>query len=190
MKKTNQYKLVNGQLVPGVTTIVDIVRKYGLESWLSKNPKEYTDRISKESKDYGTRIHEIIQADWEGQIQKLDNEEKTILENYHKVTKDWDIQEMEKSLVSEKYGFGGTLDIVAKIEGKKTIVDIKTSKAIFREVYLQLAGYQMLYPQAERCKILRLDKKRLSWELLNVETKGLDKVFLACKTIWEFMNKK
>jgi hypothetical protein len=50
----------------------------------------------------------------------------------------------ELSLVSEVYGFGGTIDIGAVV-GEMGIVDIKTSKGIYFTMIVQVAAYGQLY---------------------------------------------
>lgn len=50
----------------------------------------------------------------------------------------------ELPLVSEQYGFGGTIDIGAVV-GEMGIVDIKTSKGIYFTMIVQVAAYGQLY---------------------------------------------
>ena len=40
--------------------------------------------------------------------------------------------------------FGGQPDLLARIDGVLTLLDIKTSKAVWPEVWYQLAGYDLL----------------------------------------------
>jgi hypothetical protein len=54
-----------------------------------------------------------------------------------------EVVEMEVSLVSEKYRFGGTRDGVL-VGGKRSIFDVKTSKAIYEDMLCQLAAYAIL----------------------------------------------
>ena len=48
----------------------------------------------------------------------------------------------EPKVYSKLYGYAGTLDIDATINGKRCIVDIKTSNGIWPEMWLQTAAYQ------------------------------------------------
>lgn len=50
----------------------------------------------------------------------------------------------ELKLASPKYEFAGTIDAVAKIDGRLTIVDFKTSNQISDEYWLQTGAYQLL----------------------------------------------
>ena len=48
----------------------------------------------------------------------------------------------EKLVYSKKYKFVGILDCTALIKGKKYIVDFKTSKNVYPEMFFQIAGYR------------------------------------------------
>jgi len=73
----------------------------------------------------------------------------------------FELVESERSLVSETYGYGGTIDIGA-ILGDLCILDIKTSKGIYIGMKVQVAAYFELwnenYPdkQVKTSHILRL----------------------------------
>ena len=51
--------------------------------------------------------------------------------------------ESEKRLYSKKYWYAGTTDLLYMKDGKKYIGDIKTSSAIYPEMFMQMAGYQI-----------------------------------------------
>jgi len=48
---------------------------------------------------------------------------------------------------SPTYGFIGTGDLIAEVDGNLTVVDYKTSKRLYSTVFLQLAAYQMAYQE-------------------------------------------
>lgn len=49
--------------------------------------------------------------------------------------------ESERRVYSRRYGYAGTADLVAVVDGALTLIDIKTSKGIYPEYQLQLAAY-------------------------------------------------
>lgn len=51
------------------------------------------------------------------------------------------IEEMEKVVYSKKHGYVGILDAVAWVDGKRYLLDYKTSKSLYPEMSLQLAAY-------------------------------------------------
>lgn len=59
----------------------------------------------------------------------------------------------EEPLFSELHGFGGTLDFVAMIDGRRVIGDYKSSLELER-LKLQLGGYSVLYEEQFKEKIV------------------------------------
>jgi hypothetical protein len=51
-------------------------------------------------------------------------------------------KDSEKVVYSKKYNYAGTLDIVAEVNGKLCIIDLKTSSGIWDEYLLQVAAYK------------------------------------------------
>lgn len=49
---------------------------------------------------------------------------------------------IETTVVSERYGFAGTMDLLAEVNGELTLLDWKTGKAIYPESFLQNAAYR------------------------------------------------
>lgn len=49
----------------------------------------------------------------------------------------------EQTVYSKQHGFTGTLDFVAKIDGQLVLGDLKTSSAIYDEMWLQVAAYRL-----------------------------------------------
>ena len=102
----------------------------------------------------------------------------------------------EKYLISEENQYGGTLDIYAKLKGKKTLIDLKTCKAVYPEHFTQVAGgYMPLLEEngyeVEDCRILRIGRD---------ETEGFEDVripdiklhrkrFLICRQLFD-INKR
>lgn len=50
---------------------------------------------------------------------------------------------IEQVVYSLHYGYAGTMDLYAKVEGRPTVIDFKTGKAIYAESHLQNAAYQI-----------------------------------------------
>lgn len=75
------------------------------------------------------------------------------------------VLEVEKKLVC-KY-FGGTLDCLLEINGKKWLIDFKTSNHVGYRYYLQLASYAYMLREigieVDGCLILQLDKTNIEY---------------------------
>jgi len=68
----------------------------------------------------------------------------------------------EVPLISHQYGYGGTIDCFCKLDGQPTLLDFKTGKAIYPEMFYQLAAYEQLLAEAghliEVTRILRIGR--------------------------------
>jgi hypothetical protein len=53
--------------------------------------------------------------------------------------------ESEFKLLSKEYQYVGTGDFIAIVNGKKVLGDIKTSTAVYAEMWLQVAAYKAAY---------------------------------------------
>jgi len=51
---------------------------------------------------------------------------------------------VEEQLVSERFRFGGTPDYYGKIDGLLTLADWKSGANLYPEMWIQLAGYDIL----------------------------------------------
>lgn len=106
--------------------------------------------------------------------------------------KEHDIQPilLEAQLVSEKYKFGGTLDNYCLLDEIPTLIDYKTSKAIYEDYFYQLAGYKILLEEyghpVEQCLILRIGRDEAEgFEVCNRDNLEVEKqIFLHCLGIY------
>jgi hypothetical protein len=70
----------------------------------------------------------------------------------------------ERKIASQKHQYAGTLDILAKLSGALSLLDIKTNKRVSKQHYFQTAGYALALEEEsgeplERRVILHLDKE-------------------------------
>ena len=62
----------------------------------------------------------------------------------------WSLRASEAMLVHPAFGYGGTLDLLARDrDGRTVLADLKTGKGVYREAVLQLTAYGM----AERLQV-------------------------------------
>lgn len=201
-KAHTTYRLQDGTRVPGVTTFLGVLNKPALIKWANNlglrgiDSTKYVDELA----DAGTLAHALILAylkkeeadlvDYsEYQIGLAQNSFMSFLE----WAKHYTIEPalIEVPLVSEKYKFGGTPDLLATVDGDATLVDFKTGKAIWPEHHIQVAAYRMLliehgYEVAE-VKILRIGRDEdEGFEVKPVKKLDINwKVFLHCQAIYE-----
>ena len=166
------YKKENGEKIGGVTTIIGASSpKPQLMSWAAKLAREGKDFNveRKNAADAGTATHAMIEDDIGGNFlgsehytKELDTAMALRAEAcgdtyFHwKKTNEVEAIETELSLVSEKYGYGGTMDLYGRINGgPPCVADWKTSgpgkpARLYPEVIVQLAAYRQLLVENDR----------------------------------------
>jgi len=168
------YKTEDGKRVPGVTTFTGILAKPALIKWANNlglqgiDSTKYVDTLA----DIGTLAHKLVECDLlnsEPDISEYSEKEIDLAENalisYYEWKRDKEIEVIfvEEPLVSEKYRFGGTCDIYAKVNGVKTLIDLKTSKAIYSEMTTQVSAYRHLLiengKRVDSTSILRIGRE-------------------------------
>lgn len=161
---------INGEWFPRVTKIVSIKSKPALHYfYASLNSYAEGERIKELSADEGTRIHEAAQDILIGQTPKIQEDIAPAIKAFRKFISEQPIEvdsdSIEKRVVNYKEKFVGTVDALALINGKFGVVDIKTSKAIYRDYNLQAAAYMAALKEnlrdLETKWILRIDQHRV-----------------------------
>jgi hypothetical protein len=159
MSKTKahiRYRLQDGTIVPGITTVIGLLNKPALVPWANKlglagiDVKKYVD----DKADIGTLGHDMITNHLIGKETDTSDysaNQISLAENcalsFWEWEKDHRIEEVyfvERPLVSEVHRFGGTLDIYAKVNGRREIIDLKTGSGIYREHIIQVATLKPL----------------------------------------------
>lgn len=170
------YKNQNGERVPSVTTILGILDKPALKFWANKiglqgiAVKDYVDDKAM----IGTLTHYIIEC----YLKSVQPDFTTLNCTHEQIEQarvcakkffEWEsYQEQfepvasELQLVSKSYQFGGTIDCIAKLNGKLTLIDFKTCNAIYDEPYFQTSAYAEIAKEyghnIEQIVILRIGR--------------------------------
>lgn len=167
------YKTLDGTLVPGVTTIVGLRAKDALINWAFNLGKEHpelqsTRQYTDELAEVGKAAHAMIAAHLKGLTPNLDDFTPATVKmadvpfsKYLEWARGKKIEVIfadSKQLVSEAHRYGGTVDLLAKIDGVVTVLDFKTGKAIYDEMFFQVAAYANL---VEECISLKVDQIRI-----------------------------
>lgn len=203
--RAHQAYYVDGVRVPGVTTILGVLAKNALVPWANKlglngiDVRNYVDDMA----DIGRCCHYMIECDVKGEEPDLSDyspNNVALAENGYLKWLEWKAQhtfeprESELQLVSHKYRYGGTCDIYGVADGKRTLIDIKTSgSGIYPDMEAQAAAYHQLlqengYP-VEQAYILRVgrsdaegfDDKRID----SVKIHTYFAIFEHCRMIYE-----
>jgi hypothetical protein len=201
------YKTQAGKRVPGVTTITGVLDKPALVPWANRlglqgiEVRKYVDELAV----IGTGAHFMIECHNKGIEPDLGDYTKNqidLMENaflkYLQWEKEnaWKSEAVEMQLVSEHILYGGTIDMYGTLNGKKTLIDLKTCKAIYPDHHLQVGGgYLPLLREnghkVEDVKILRIGREDSEgFEVVTVPNLELNqKKFMLCREIYE-LNKQ
>lgn len=101
---------------------------------------------------------------------------------------------IEETVWSRAHGYAGTMDLVARVRGRETVIDFKTGKAVYAEAFLQNAAYaqaleEMGHGRIADGLIVRLPKTENdpAFEAVAVPDRAsLLPVFLACLEVWRW----
>lgn len=210
------WESVNGVEEPfvSVTTVLKVLDKPALLHWMakevwmamSKEPSLSLEEArrapykkSKKSMDRGSQVHAIAEAWKKGNLQvNLEGLPENVrpyaqaLDSWGRTVKPVPI-ENEKTVVSYKYGYAGTMDMLAQIGGELAIVDFKTNQKgqVYDEAHLQISAYKQALSEAgievEKGYVIGLGE---NGKFNMVEVDWNLQAFLACKLIWEFKDRK
>lgn len=155
VKSHIRYELKDGTYVPGITTVCGLLHKGALVPWSNKLGLQGIEvgKFVDELADIGSLAHDFIQATLKGEVfddGQYTNEQKSAAEVCINKFLDWKTRNkvkpilVEQPTVSEKYKYGGTLDLYAEVNGKKTLIDWKTGSGFYKEHKLQLSANRNL----------------------------------------------
>lgn len=205
----NHAYTLDGKWIPSVTTITGMLDKPWLAAWKVKMCVEYiksnlknmdnlsdvllaakheSDKQRKAAADTGKAVHKWIELHTQGNDTPPPQDDGRIdqfmsWESIHKP-----IYIMSEEMVaSQAHEYAGTLDLLAEIEGKVLIVDIKTGNSIPSEVSLQLVGgYRPALEEcgvkSDGCSVLHLPaNKPMEWRQINVPADLCKRAFLGLR---------
>jgi hypothetical protein len=203
-----RYYQIGNQFYPSVTTILSaVLPKKALTRWKERTPD--WEKQQRNAQIVGTLIHfRILHGVGRKAYQYLQPIEQIPYNEIEECTPELlyrvEIGELmfnelglkiappvaiEELVVNHEFRYAGRFDMLAAIDGQKTLVDIKTSKREYRSHLLQLGGYAMAMDTfPERAAVIYLDYREESNPLLRPkliffsqrELKSAGAEFLAC----------
>jgi hypothetical protein len=212
-----------GETVPSVTTIQKVLPKPALVPWAAKMAAEHACanwarlsampereriyEIKNAFKEYtekrasvGTEVHSLIDC-WSTGVPfpEVSKEAGYFAKSFIKfmIAVRPEFLENEVTVWSRTYGYAGTADFIARIDGKTVLGDVKTGKRLYPEIGLQLSalahadfiiredGSEEPLPVIEGMAGLHIRPR--SWKLKYVdETDACFTCFLAAKQVMEW----
>lgn len=171
-KSHTRYRNADNKIIPSVTTIIGGNlgwNKGALMGWARKMAMQGIDpnKERDEAADIGTLAHALIEEHITTTAPHL--EPVLVDKSLYSPTNldmaetaflaylEWEKQnnvdltdsrvQAEARLVSEWLQYGGTLDLIAPIDGVLSLIDFKSTNALYAEHRIQLAAYEWLYEE-------------------------------------------
>ena len=193
------YYNVEGNYVPSVTTILNSIAKPALIPWAVKMGAEWYQenhdkglaveevmkgikgahrKRSTDALEVGKMVHDWCEKaiNWKlGRGEIPDMPEHEAAENSINAFRGWvkenDVEWItsEEKVYSKEHNYAGTIDAVAKVNGEFSVIDFKTSAAVYNAYHLQCAAYgqcvrEVYGKEIDSSYILRFDKKTGAFE--------------------------
>jgi hypothetical protein len=163
------YKDATGAKVPGVTTILSkglpkpalvnwaarTAAEYAVDNWPMLNDLPVSERLDmiRRAPDAtknaaalrGTKLHDAAERLIAEGTVDVEPDQVPLVENYARFLSEWDVQAeyVESAVYNVTQGYAGTLDLIARLaDGRRWLLDIKTSKGVYGDMALQLAAYR------------------------------------------------
>ena len=173
---TADYRNAKGTRIPGNTTIIGSNlgwSKGALMYWAWNEGREGRDfrQTRDAAANAGTIAHEMVERDIKGQppllYEGISNEIVAKAETGYLNFLEWkkmgnfELLGMEIPLVSERYQFGTTIDILARVANKRSIVEVKTSNDIYEDMLIQMGAQRQAWDEnhpTEKIEALHLIK--------------------------------
>ena len=187
--KAHSYK-VEGVKVPSVTRVVDGCFPKDLTHWALSIGQEEYDKVISEALEIGNDTHQWIE-DYINYGHACTEPEDYISKSVNAFL-DWTTEynpewvDAERKVYCDKYKYAGTVDAVAKINGRIVVIDFKTSKKIYKPYHLQVTAYAQAIKRMDGLRrwplgiILRLDKETGKFEQKVFEPKNNFNTFKKC----------
>lgn len=197
-KQHTVYRNAKGQVVPSVTTALNVINAPSLMYWANSIGRKGISywHYMKSAARVGTLTHSLIERDVKGKVDDLqehlnacDDKEKTkafkAYSNFARWSQEneFELYGSEVQLVSNQYNYGGTVDFFGLVNGRLMVVDFKTSGSFQKKMFMQLAAYchllieNGLVDEIEAVMVLRLDKEKDEYYEMEMPKEELEDYF-------------
>jgi genome maintenance exonuclease 1 len=123
------YETPSGRAYPSVTTVTGLYNKQAILDWRKRVGDAEANRISTTAAKRGTRIHTLCESYLNNEHVEpnlFDTETFKAIKPY--LNNIQDVHCLETPLYSDHLEVAGTVDCIAKYNGKMSVIDFKTSK--------------------------------------------------------------
>ena len=208
---------------PSVTFITSYYPKgAGYDRWLADKGMDKAEEVKKIAGEKGSAVHNAIDIILKGETINCDDkfiDSQTLREREYSA-EEWEainsfvkwwksinakILSNEFMIIDTDNGYGGTVDILAEIDGVPYIIDIKTSKAVYASHEIQISAYaetvknqglkdkegkEIIKPGTElKLGIIQVGYQMNKNKYKFTEVENKFPLFLSVRKIWEEENK-
>ena len=160
-------------------------------------------QISHRAQSIGLEVHKWIELYIK--VKMIDGETmvdypeavKAPMQNFHDWVESREIEWLacEKKVSSRSWEYAGTIDALAKVNGKLCVIDFKTSAKIYKEYYLQVSAYcnaigEMMGNLPKLGMIVRLDKEEEKFQEVAFDPWQHNDVFIDALNIKRFQSER
>jgi len=159
---------VDGKKYLRVTTILNIIHRPELERWRGDLGNIEANHVMHEAAEIGTSLHNVCRLF--NRNQSFEMPSTSQIGQMFNTYRQWfemvidTVIETEHLVVSKKFGYAGTFDLLAVLKGDTipSVIDLKTSKDFWPTMALQLAAYREALleegKEVNRRLVVRIDK--------------------------------
>ena len=152
-----KYMTPEGVNLPSITTVLSILSRDSIAKWRKRVGVEVANQISTRASGRGTRVHEIIEKYINNDPNFKDGYTPDIIQSFLAVQnilddRIGDVYAQEAPLYSNHLGVAGRVDCVADFDGKRSIIDFKTSmkpKKLdwIKNYFMQESAYAIMWEE-------------------------------------------
>ena len=140
-EKGRRYVLPDGTKFPSITTVLSILSEAGIKAWRKRVGEEEANKISHRASQRGTAVHELIEKYINNDPDYQKGYTPNIISEFLGVKSILDerigrVYAQEVPLYSTHFGVAGRVDCVAEFDGKRSIIDFKTSRKPKQKKYI------------------------------------------------------
>lgn len=151
--------------------------------------------LSDEAKSRGTMAHDAIDHWTKTGEWAYDKDVENAISAFKQFVAEHEMKvlESEIALASNTFKYAGRTDIIAELDGKLALLDIKTSSGFYPEMGLQLSAYKQAYKEMtgkiiEELWIIRVDNREGKLETKQYEDDL--STFLGALALWKGLRPK
>lgn len=156
------YQTPDGKKYPSVTGVTGMLSAASIKEWRDRVGAEAADRISRRASNRGTVVHSLCEAYLKNEEVKPSMFDKEAFDQLIPVLNRIDnIRCLETPLFSHHLRVAGTVDCIADFDGKRSVIDFKTSSKtktidMIDGYFLQTSAYAVMFEERTGLPVSRL----------------------------------